>query len=456
LKSGLALLEEVLPQLQGSHLAMPAQLFSRARASPHLLQVTSLELAAYTAADTAAGTAAAAAAAPLNTSVLSAMKNLRALRLYEPPPVTPAAGVTGPFLLPHSLNILAIHSVGSHPNDPTACWLTHLPGCPQLQHLELLYAPRHHASAHPAAVVQAVSRYNRQLSSFKAMGYTQTHTWDAPVAGLSAAAGFAVAQEWRPDAALASLTGLESLAAGSMLHVRDQWDWQRLTHLSACTSLTGVQFHWAPDPQQAGGSLAVLQLQGCHVHLGGRDLCGLLLACPHLQRAEFDIGPPGAAAAVAAAAGPALTAHPCLHTLLLAGCANWGHAAAASAQFAELAPVLSGVLELTLGTWPCSRGRRGQSPLPTLSPCTALVSLAIVADVVGHKPTRDQFVSMLAPLEHLQCITAQNMLQVNASVMFPLMACLPQLRCVMLHGCGVRDATRVRRQLPPGLQLLVF
>jgi hypothetical protein len=436
------LLEDPLPHLQGFHLVMSAEMFSKAQPTKLLLQVTSLWLTPYTA---------------NNMSVLPAMGNLQSLELGDKPPsVAPAAGVTGPFLLPSSLKKLAIDCQHCQAPDPMASWLTHLPGNPQLQHLELSYAERHHASAHPAAVMQALSQHNHQLRSFSVKNGLRTRTWHAYVGGLAAAAGPGVV-EWRPDAALATLDGLESLAAGSMLHVRGQGDWQRLTHLSVCSSLTGVQFHWAPGvqpQQQAGALLAVLKLEGCSLHLDARGVGKLLLACPQLQKAVVDIMEPSAPPP-AAAAGPGLAAHPHLQSLVLNGCHNWGDSAAASAQFAALAPVLPDVSLLGIGGWPCSLGNAADlSPLPVLSPCTALVGLLFAAVLpVVDQPTQEQFVAMVAPLQQLRSITAYNMNQMNASVML-MLEILPHLEKVELRGCGVVDASIVEGKVRPGLKLV--
>jgi hypothetical protein len=430
MESGLALLREPVPQLQAFHLALPAQLFSRARLSPQLLQVTSLELKQYNA----------AAATALDMSNLSAMDSLVELQLRGPPPVVaPAAAVTGPFLLPHNLNTLKIPTFWSHAPDPLACWLTHLPGCPQLQHLELSYWRQHHASAHPFAVLRALSQHNKQLRSFRVRLASMTDTWDAPVAELSQAAGH-VSNEWGPDSVLALPARLESLAVHSMLHIRGQEDWQCLARLLACTNMTEVQFHWAPELQQAGASLAVLELRSCRVHLGGRGVGALLLACPHVQYALLDIGeppsppPPAAAAAASSDGGSCLTPHPRLKELDLGRCDSWGDAAAASAQFAGLAPVVSGVSQLTIRGWPRRSDAHptSQSPLPDLSLCskvTVLVFGAVGNGVIYpyHVPTQEQFVSMVAPLKQLQRITWRGMGR-NAIGMSLLKPFLPKLQ----------------------------
>jgi hypothetical protein len=412
---------------------------------------------------------------------LSRLRDLKELVLKDTPMVQPAAGPEGPFCFPSSLTYLMLaDDEVTDPNAATMAYcLTHLPGCPQLQHLELAYGNQQHPSAHPEAVVALLAQHQPQLRMLKVWcdGYHEGQDWDLPVEGLADATG-AVPHEWHPSDTLAALTGLECLVGTHMLSVHDTAEWQHLASLTALTKLACLQAGCAP-PQLPGVALAVLELKDCWVELDGRDLGRLLLACPVLQRATIlirpweDNGTPRGQMG-GPAEGARLALHPSLQSLRLQDCHKWG--VAAPVQFAALAPVLGGVSDLFLENWrPSSRGQRNGG-LPDLSPCKALTALVftclanqheVAADTVPQE--QEDFLSMVAPLVQLQRLEVHSAPRVNARLALVLQPMLPQLKHLKLWACGVQLPLsagspqqqqqeevlgKVRQLLRPGLLLV--
>jgi hypothetical protein len=95
---------------------------------------------------------------PPDLSPLSSISRLVDLSVvWEGGPKPPAAA-DGPYALPSSLRVLRV-------TGDTAYWLQHLPGCPHLEQLALDYGGYQHASAHPAAVLQAAAKHTPGLRS---------------------------------------------------------------------------------------------------------------------------------------------------------------------------------------------------------------------------------------------------------------------------------------------------
>jgi hypothetical protein len=397
-----------------------------------LLQLTQLTSLDLTAPRTPPQPAAAAAAAA-DLGALRGFTNLVKLRLdWALAPHLPA-GPEGPYCFPSSLKTLELVSTKHISPVPMAHWLAHLPGCPQLQSLRLMYGPQQHASAHPSHVVQLLARSHTQLRSLDfRVGHVRE--WGAAVAGLP---DMEVPEggKWQPNAALAALTGLSSLYSSSLC-VRDQADWQILAQLTALTYLGGLTFHYAP-PLQGGMPLPLLELGPAYHTLDGHGMGRLLLLCPMLQGAVLTIGDTGHAY-VPLPMGPALPSHPTLGDLDIQQCSLWGDAAAARAQFAALAPVLGGAEQLTLGSWPAPSAR-GAPALPDLAPCTALDYLSFCyAPSPGSllAPRQEDLLSMVAPLVQLDYLQVCNAPWVNPQVALVLQYMLPQLRYLALYDCG--------------------
>jgi hypothetical protein len=235
-------------------------------------EAAAIDAAAEAAAGGGGGGVEAAAAAAVDLSVLSAMTNLVELVLWGPA-VQPAAGGEGPFCFPSSLTCLDIidpaEKMGGAACIPPC--LTHLPGCPALQQLRIYYSLQQHHSAHPNAVVGLLAEHKPQLRKLEfEWEYGGDIQWDAQVAGLPAAAG-PVDKEWHPDAALASLRGLESLEGGRWLSIQHEEHWQHLAQLTALTRLRGIGVTCVPH-LLAGAKLSVLELACSRVELSGYDL----------------------------------------------------------------------------------------------------------------------------------------------------------------------------------------
>jgi hypothetical protein len=392
----------------------------------HLQQLVQLTCLHLTAPSTPADAAA-------DLTALSRLTNLVALHLCWALAPHPPASPEGPYCLPSSLVTLGVYSKDHTSPAPLACWLAHLPGCPQLQHLHLTYGQQQHASAHPNAVVEQLVRHTPHLRSCDMSGPSNI-AWDVVVAGLPAAAA-PVSAHWQLDASLAALTGLQRLEGVNLLAIREQADWQHLAQATALTSLSGAVISRVPG-MEAGSVLRLLELEDTCVELGAYDVGRLLLALPALTMACIEVAAP-----VVHAAGPRLLPHPTLKELHLGGCDRWGHPAAAAAeQFGVLAPSLSGVSVLTIAQWPHG-STRGAEVMPDLSPCTALTNLAFDSRArtdSGEQPPFEQesILSMVAPLQQLQRVEVRHAPRVNARIALALQSLLPQLQFVDLWGCG--------------------
>jgi hypothetical protein len=433
-----------LMNLRSIQLDVPVFGASSARHLARLVSLTELTIEPQmlgpdtpTAAAAAAG-AATAAAAPVAAAVaadltpLSRLVNLKQLHLWGPPPVQPAAGPAGPYSIPSSLTGLRL-ATGSNQQAVIGGWVTHLPGCPHLQRLDVCFNQQEHGSAHPAALVNVLGQHNRQLRTLLIEKEYTDPTWDTPVAGVPDADSSAL--KWHPDAALAALTALECLCADNYLTISSAADWQHMARLSALTKLVHTKIH-TPPPQL---EVSLLSLRGlsCSVALGGREAGELLLACSGLQHATLQVTcdtPP----AVSPGGAIALRPHSSLVKLEL-WCRRWGLAAAA--HFAQLAPVLRGVPSLDLcdlGAWPQTSGEPGAAGIqvPDLRPCTALSVLGFNLDNVGAAWEQEDFLSWLAPLSQLRSIEVRGARGLNARAVVPLQHMLPQLQHVMLKRCG--------------------
>jgi len=185
---------------------------------------------------------------------------------------------------------------------------------------------------------------------------------------------------------------------------------------------------------QAGSTLALLEL-GCTVALGGYGVGCVLLACPLLKVANIQV----TAVAAPVAAGARLQPHPALQELHLSGCEQWGGPSAAAAQFAELAPVLSGVRLLSIAEWAPGSCREALI-VPDLSPCTALTSLAFVGRDQLHRRempvAQESILSMVAPLKQLRRLEVTNAQRVTAHIALGLQSILPHLQHIQLKDCG--------------------
>jgi hypothetical protein len=384
----------------------------------------------------------AAGEAPPDLSALSRLTNLVQLCLVGACVTQPAAAPGRPAHLPSSLIHLALHALPTPHPAVIACWATHLAACPQLRGLHIQYGRRQHHSACPRAIVRLLAQHNRQLRALD-ITYTkhsaQQVDWSVPVAGLPDAAG-PVEGEWRPDDALAALTNLATLQEGHQLRIRGHANWHYLAKLTALEALAGAELHCAP-PQQLGAAgvpvqLRVLELNARGVSLSGRDLGLVLQACPLLQWASIQLYGAPAQAAVQPGSPPLLP-HPCLTDFTLEGCDTWGNAAAATAQFGALAPVLGGVVDLVMQDWPMD-GPAGA--LPDLSPCTPITSLVfgyMRPQEGGPLPAeQERLLSMVAPLVQLQRLEVCGAPRVSARVAVPLQYMLPQLEQIMLRRCG--------------------
>jgi hypothetical protein len=246
-----------------------------------------------------------------------------------------------------------------------------------------------------------------------------------------------VPAHWQPDASLAALKGLQRLAGGHLLQIRDQADWRHLAQATALTRLARVCISSVPEVQ-AGSTLRLLELDKCSVALGGYDLGRLLLASPRLQRATVDLSGVTAGAAPAAE-GDRLPPHPALQELNLSAFEEWGNSSAAAAQFAALAPVLSSVRLLSIHEWPPG-SRREPLVLPDLSACTALTSLEWVGkERPGRREVpvaQEAVLCMVAPLKQLQRLEVTNAPRVDAHIALGLQHMLPRLRHIKLQDCG--------------------
>jgi hypothetical protein len=409
--------------------------------------------------------------APPNLSALSRLTNLVQLKLEGACVTQPAAaGATGPAHLPSSLTWLVLHAPAPPCAAAIASWATHLGGCPQLRALHIKYGQQQHPSVHPSALVPLLARHNQQLRTLR-ISYIDDDPdqvdWSGSVTGLPDAVA-PVSSEWRPDDALASLSGLQVLSEQQQLRMRHQSDWQHLAQLTALSSLTRASLYCAPA-EQLVASLQVLE--GCSVALGGHDLGRVLLACPLLKRVQVSLCEPPASVAVQPG-GTCLQPHPFLQRVEVTDCCEWG--STATTQFGALAPVLAGVKQLMLLAWP--HGGRAAG-LPDLSLCTALTSLGFVCEIPEDSEQlpaeQEAYLSMLAPLAQLQVLVLSHAPRVTARLVVPLQHMLPQLRKVVLRHVGTllpedeelteeqqqqEEAAalqQVKQLLRPGLELTV-
>jgi hypothetical protein len=357
-----------------------------------------------------------------------------------------------------------------------AYWVTHLPGCPQLQYLDLEYWWKQHSSAHPARVVSMCAAHTPRLRTLVLDDYDfyddLPTTWGWSLPGLPDAEGPAEGG-WHPDEALASLTELECLHALGELHISSQADWQQLAQLRALTDVAGVHIHCAPL-QEAVTSLGLLELHG-DATLGGHDLKQLLLAFPNLKTAGLSIrGPIHTTSVQPAATQP--SQHPSLCELKLRDCFSWGSSAAAAAQLGPLGGILAGVSQLTLTGWPCGYCSNPEAwcGLPDLSAYTGLVGVCFGCSTADDLLPLEQedLLSMLRPLVQLTSLHLMNAPRVNARIALPLQPMLPGLKSVRLDECGgdvplaqrgqqqqwqaeQRLLAKVKQLLKPGLVLCV-
>jgi hypothetical protein len=194
---------------------------------------------------------------------------------------------------------------------------------------------------------------------------------------------------------------------------------------------------------------AVKVLNSGRYHLGGYDLGCLLLACPLLEKVSLCIGSgddtishaADAGSSSQAAAESPLAAHPSINSLQMSWCDNWGDAAAAVAQFGELAPAVCGVSTLTLNHWPGRSANSTAAALPDLSPCTALASLVFECEVLDEAllewaPDQEEFVSMVAPCSQMQRLLVEGALWLDPSVVLDLQDQLPQLNHLSSAQCS--------------------
>lgn len=240
--------------------------------------------------------------------------------------------------------------------------------------------------------------------------------------------------EWRPDDALAALTGLQALSEQQQLCIRHPSDWQHLAQLTALLSLVGAEYYCAPAEQPAT-VLQLLELTG-FAYLHEYDLGRVLLACPLLKEAKVVMSDPPAPMAAQPVGGARLPPHPSLRHVTL-GYSREGNADAA-ARFAALAPVLGGVECLELLEWPHG-GRAGG--LPDLSPCTALTALEFECedpeDSEQLPAEQEAYLSMLAPLVGLRSLVLSCAPRLTARVAIPLQYILPQLQTIHLKAVDV-------------------
>jgi hypothetical protein len=285
-----------------------------------------------------------------------------------------------------------------------------------------------HASAYPSAVVRLLAQHTPLLRSLDIMN--ELTSWDTPVVGLPHAAQ-PPEGDWFPDAALASLKQLQHLGGTWDVGVRTQEHWQHLMQLSALTSLHSLYFCVAPQ-QGAGTMLALLELEDTSVSLGGHELGLLLLACPVLERAAFEMSLP-LDLDLESPEGPPLPQHPKLQSLDLSyhdhGCA---------AHFGGLLSVLGGVVHLGLGGWQFSSSTQPAAGLPDLAPLTALTSFTFRVDSssMADAPRQEDVLLMLAPLVELRCVSISYVPCINAQMVGWLQGLMPHLQHVVLWKCG--------------------
>lgn len=463
-------------QLQSLELAVATFYTDYAECVAQLVQLTSLQLMLYD-----AGEVWGMDRFTADLLALSRLTRLARMTLDEPPPVQRAAAASGPFCLPSSLTYLRFAGGKVFSRQwyvsPMHSWLTHLPGCPQLQHLEVVYSTEQHSSARPPRLIRMCAQHNQQLRVLKLDKYRQFSwsdpdiNWGRRVQGLSDADGDADGR-WHPDAALGSLKQLQCLHAMKELHISSPAEWQHLAQATALTELDGVNIHAAPL-QEEGTTLSLVSVGSCIISLRGSDVARLLVACSALESAAFQLIEQLSPAAAPLASQQLIT-HPRLAKLELKDCLCWGEtwdnggtyssrSAAAAAELSAMTGVLGGVSELALSDWPC--GTDSGSPtglsLPDLSHCRGLVLLRLSSCSYGDRaatPEQDDVVSMLSPLLQLRSLSLQNLRRVNARIVLQLRSMLPHLRHVSLRHCDalpLAESAEVQQQLGPGVELIV-
>lgn len=377
---------------------------------------------------------------PVDLSPLSGMTSLAELVVRGGPPVQPPAGPEGPYCFPSSLRSLTLDSHQQEQPAPLAPWLTHLPGCPQLQSLHLVYHHQQHASAHPAALVRLLAQHTPQLRNLVLDfgGRALEMDWSMEVVGLPQATIPDDLQGWSPDSGLAALTSLGYLSAGGHLCVRTEGDWEAFAQLPALERVAMAHIYWAPPPQQKpAAALRVLVLEQCTVRLDGHALGLVLLGCPVLQRAGIFLAVPPPSDPTQPPRPP-LTPHPTLQELMLYNCAAWG--AVAGAEFAALSAAVAGVANIGFGGWPQGAPGSLHGGLPDLSPCTALWSLGLGGSTQAANPAllpeQEDIVGMVASVAQLRHVAIHGAPRVNARCALLLQAVLPRLQLVELSQCG--------------------
>jgi hypothetical protein len=228
ISSGVLSALPALKQLRRLELNAPAFDAWSAKLVGQLEQLTYLEVAL--------GSATPFVSPATHLTALSGLKGLQELYLLGPPPVQPAAGVTGPFSLPSSLKKLTLAAGWCDNPAATAAWVTHLPGCPQLQHLSVEYTCTwEHPSTHPSVLVLKLAAHNPHLRTleFQMCEGQEEVIWGSSAEGSPEDA---VPAPWHPTAAMAALTGLEQLSASGLLRVTTAAHWQHLAQLTALSS----------------------------------------------------------------------------------------------------------------------------------------------------------------------------------------------------------------------------
>jgi hypothetical protein len=348
----------------------------------------------------------------LAVPALRPLTNLLELQL-SPPPVQPAAEAgaeaAGPYGLPSSLTHLSINCRWRCQAATVADWVTHLPGCPQLRQLEIHYT---HVvdGVNPTTLVSNLQQHNRQLRSLS----LRYQPGEAPMAALPL------------EVVRQALPGLECLQAPYLLSISDQDDWQ---HLAAWRGLTqlGAGIMCVPV-LPVGTSVGVLELVDCRVHLDGYGLGQVLLGLRSLQRATVALRSP--APQPVQPSRPQLAPHASLKVFGLTCFAGPPGMGTAAAECSALAPVLRGVANLSMA-WP-----ELFNTLPDLSQCTALSALSFRTLTVAAEYTKDEYVSMLAPLVQLRSLELYNAGQLSAEAAVQLQHMLPKLQHMSMSHCG--------------------
>jgi hypothetical protein len=299
-------------------------------------------------------------------------------------------------------------------------------------------------------MIGQLAHYNKQLRVlvFQSTEGSVNLTWDMSVEGLPDGVPVDLDEPyWRPDAALAALTGLEQLSADGHLHVGTVEQWECLAQLPGLTKLADIEIEgtllpWpAASPQEQQHQqqlrpLAVVEMENCSIGMGGYGIGQVLLACPQLQRVDLWANGWG----VPPLAGTPLPCHPTLKVLALV-CYHW-HGAGPAAQFADLAPVLASVEELRLRFPFDSSNDSYPSPcLPSMVALTALTSLVLECCHPRYGPAvagvyLEDVASMLSCVTQLQRLTISDAPLITPRAVLTLQYMLPKLQHVQLSRCG--------------------